>query len=329
MSDYTVPSYRVRPERTGFQIPWRMVALAGAALGAAAVGGGIVWGISRAVNHTVPVIEADTRPIRVKPSDPGGMRVANQDERIFESQRRGATGVAAQPRLSPEPERPDVAALRQAAARQPVVPATLPPVAADLAPVRPPLVNPSLGPQGAGTAPVAPPAGTTQAAPAAVAATASPPAVSAQPVLTQPVLAPPAPAQTAPAQPASPQTAPQPAAMQAPAQPPVPQAAAAAQATSAITPPPMPANSPVPRSGRVVVQLGALGSEEAARNEWSKLQGRLPALAGREPQITRVDRGDLPPLWRIRTTNMPDLPAARALCESAKAKSLPCAVLGG
>ncbi|WP_043836424.1 SPOR domain-containing protein [Muricoccus aerilatus] len=310
MSDFTVPSYRVRRERTGFQIPWRMVALAGAALGAAGVGGGIVWGISRAVNHTVPVIEADTRPIRVKPSDPGGMRVANQDERIFESQRRGATGTAAQPRLSPEPERPDVAALRQAAARPPAV-VVLPASQPEAAPSRPPLVNPSLGPQ----APAAPQAlvpqnGTSQPVPAAAPATVPSPAAAPQPA-------------------ASPLVPPQPAAVQAPSQPPAPQAAAAAQATPAITPPPMPANSPTPRTGRVVVQLGALGSEEAARNEWPKLQARLPQLAGREPQITRVDRGDLPPLWRIRATNMPDLAAARTLCESAKTKNLPCAVLGG
>ena len=254
MSDFTVPSYRVRPQRMGFRIPWRMVAISGAVLGAAAVGGGVVWGISRAVNRSVPVIEADTRPIRVKPSDPGGMRVANQDERIFESQRRGAPGTPAQPRLSPEPERPDVAALRQAASRPPPAPVPSP----EAAPARAPLLNPSLGPQ-----------------------TAAPPA-------------------------AAPAAAPQPAA--AATAPTAPQPAPAAMATPAITPPPMPANGPAVRIGRVVVQLGALASEEAARAEWTKLQAKLPELAGRQPQITRVDRGDQPPLWRIRATNLPDAP---------------------
>ena len=80
MSDITVPSYRVRPQRAGFQVPWRMLAVSGAVLGIAAAGGGVVWGITRAVNRSVPTIEADARPIRVKPDDPGGMRVANQDE---------------------------------------------------------------------------------------------------------------------------------------------------------------------------------------------------------------------------------------------------------
>ena len=275
MSDFAVPSYRVRPQRVGFRIPWRLVAISGAVLGAAAVGGGVVWGISHAVNRTVPVIEADTRPIRVKPSDPGGMRVANQDERIFESQRRGAPGAPSQPRLSPEPERPDVAALRQAASRPPSAPP-------EVSPARAPLVNPSLGPQAA-----------------------APQAAAPQPV---------------PAQPLPAQAAPQPAA---------PQPAQAAMATPAITPPPMPASTPAVRTGRTVVQLGALTSEEAAKAEWTRLQAKLPELAGRQPQITRVDRGDQPPLWRIRATNMPDAAAARALCDSARTKSLPCAVIGG
>ncbi|MFC0384124.1 SPOR domain-containing protein [Muricoccus vinaceus] len=302
MSDLTVPSYRVRPQRVGFQIPWRVVAIAGAVLGAGAVGGAVVWGVSRAVNSTVPTIEADTRPIRVKPSDPGGMRVANQDERIFESQRRGQGGGAVQPRLSPEPERPDVAALRQAAARQPPAPpvssapAAAGPAAPVAEPVRPPLLNPSLGPQAAARI----------ADPSAAALAPQPPAA---------ILAP----EPVPAQPA------------APSAPPGAPAAATPQGEQvpAITPPPLPANAAALRTGRTVVQLGAVASEEAARAEWARLQGRLPELAGRQPQITRVDRGDLPPLWRIRATNMPDVAVARALCATAKTRNIPCAVIGG
>ncbi|SHI92536.1 Sporulation related domain-containing protein [Roseomonas rosea] len=305
MSDFTVPSYRVRPPKrglgAGFQVPWRMVAVSGAILCAAAVGAGVVWGVSRAVNRGVPTIEADARPIRVKPEDPGGMRVANQDERIFESARRNPGGVATgTARLTPEAERPDLAALRQAASRaqqaqaqaqaqaQPPAastPATLPAVQPDAAPVRPPLVNPSLSPaqNGRGAA-----------------------SSSAQ-------QAPPAPA---PNQAVQNQAAPNQAA-QAPA----------AQ-TPPISPPPMPANAPA-RGGRFVVQLGAVSSEEAAQGEWARLQGRIPELAGRQPVITRVDRGDLPPMWRIRTGGLPDAKVAAALCTAAKAKGAPCAVIGG
>nr|WP_245214483.1 SPOR domain-containing protein [Pararoseomonas indoligenes] len=90
----------------------------------------------------------------------------------------------------------------------------------------------------------------------------------------------------------------------------------------------MPAGAPA-RGGRFVVQLGAVTSEEAAQGEWARLQGRIPELAGRQPQITRVDRGDLPPMWRIRTGGLPDDRAAQALCTSAKSKGAPCAVIGG
>ncbi|WP_159349396.1 SPOR domain-containing protein [Roseomonas harenae] len=276
MSDFTVPSYRVRPQRAGFQLPWRMLAIAGAVVGVAAVGGGIVWSVTRAMNSSVPTIEADARPIRVKPDDPGGLRVANQDERIFESQRRSQAGsTPPQARLTPEPERPDLAALRQAAARAqqaaaPTPPAAAPAAQADSGPVRPPLVNPSLGQQQPGRSP--------------------------------------APAEQHQAQQEQPQV-------------------------PAISPPPMPANAPSPavpaRTGRFVVQLGAVTSEEAARGEWTRLQGRIPELAGRQPQITRVDRGDQPPLWRIRTSGLPDAAAARGLCDSAKSKGAPCAVIGG
>ena len=305
MSDFTVPSYRVRPQRAGVQVPWRMLAISGVVLTAAAIGGGVVWGVSRAVNRGVPTIEADERPIRTKPEDPGGLRVANQDERIFESQRRGVAGASpAQPRLTPEAERPDVAALRQAAARaqqaaaqaaaqaasQPAPAlAALPSVQPDAPPSRPPLANPSLGPTAA----------------------AGPGGPSARPAAQQGVA--PVPQGAVAQQAAAPQAAP-------PAAPPA--------SVPAITPPALPANAPV-RGGRFVVQLGAVGSEDAAQGEWARLQGRIPELAGRQPQITRVDRGDLPPMWRIRTGGLPDARAAEALCASAKAKGAPCAVIGG
>jgi cell division septation protein DedD len=281
VSDFTVPSYRVRPQRAGFQVPWRMVAMAGAIIGAAGAGGAVVWGIARAVNREVPTIEADERPIRVKPEDPGGLRVANQDERIFDRSRRGAGGVATgQARLTPEPESPDLEALRQAAARaqqraQASQAAAQAPVQPDTPPARPPLANPSFGPQAAHPA--------------------------------APVSAPTQPAQQQQAQQAVAQPEPQ---------------------VPAITPPPMPASTPV-RTGRFIVQLGAVGSEEAARGEWARLQGRIPELSGRQPHFTKVDRGDQPPMWRIRTGGLPDAAAARELCEAAKAKSAPCAVIGG
>lgn len=124
MSDLSIPSYRVQREGG---VPWRMLAVSGGILAALAAGGAAVWGVSRAVTRDVPVIAADPRPVRVRPDDPGGLRVANQDERIFETQRNQARGAkpgqpvtpaapGAQPRAMAESERPNLEALRQAAA---------------------------------------------------------------------------------------------------------------------------------------------------------------------------------------------------------------------
>ena len=85
--------------------------------------------------------------------------------------------------------------------------------------------------------------------------------------------------------------------------------------------------APPAKGGRYAVQLGAVSSEEAAKGEWTRLQSRIPELAGRQPSISRVDRGDLPPLWRIRTHGLADDGDAKALCTAAKAKGAPCAVI--
>ncbi|MHB0679111.1 hypothetical protein ACX4MV_11040, partial [Roseomonas mucosa] len=121
MSEFhTVPSYRVQRQSSG-GLPWRMLAMAGGLTAVLGVGAAAVWGVSRAVSNGVPVIEADSRPLRIRPDDPGGLRVANQGERIFETQnqpqraRSAQPGVPAQAQVAPAPEQPDLDALRQAA----------------------------------------------------------------------------------------------------------------------------------------------------------------------------------------------------------------------
>ncbi len=124
MTDVPVPSYRVRPSDDGGP-PWRMLAIGGGIAGALVVGGALAWGIMRVSGpRSVPVIEADPRPFKVRPDDPGGLRVPNQDELIFERSR----GSSAQPpgaRLAPEPEAPSIDALRAQVAQpsRPAAPA--------------------------------------------------------------------------------------------------------------------------------------------------------------------------------------------------------------
>ncbi len=80
-----VRSYRAR--RTGMDRGTRRLVMAGGAVG-------------------VPLIEADPRPLRVRPADPGGMTVIGAGEQVL------GDGTEATGDLAPAAERPDPQALR-------------------------------------------------------------------------------------------------------------------------------------------------------------------------------------------------------------------------
>ncbi len=196
----------------------------------------------------VPVVTADTRPIRVKPDNPGGMKIDGAENDVFSA---GTdTGNA---KLAPAAETPDTKAWR--------------------------------------TAPAAP-------APAPV-AEAPPPA---------PVAAP----------------SPAPAIVAAPKA--VPVAAATKPAVAAAVVPPKPAAPPAASGHSATVQLAALTSEEAARNEWQTLSKRMPELlAGRQPSYSRTEH-DGHTFWRVRTTGFADAAQARGFCDKVRAKGAGCSV---
>ncbi len=152
MSDVT-PSYRLRAERDAGGSSWRMVAIGGGLLAALALGALAMWGLAReGGGGGAPLVEADPRPVRMRPTDPGGLRVQNQDELIFDRDRRPANTAA---RLAPEAEGPRLDALRQQVAPPPA-----------------PVAAPSPAPAPAAAAPPAP-------APAAPAAPRTPPPANA------------------------------------------------------------------------------------------------------------------------------------------------------
>lgn len=104
MSD-PLPSYRVRPQRRGGPSRRSILFILGFAL----IGGVVTWDVLDDRPGGVPLIEADRRPIRVRPADPGGLQVENQDALIFDRDpwpQRAA-------RLSPEPEQPRLDLLGQ------------------------------------------------------------------------------------------------------------------------------------------------------------------------------------------------------------------------
>jgi hypothetical protein len=272
VSDVTIPSYRV-PRDQGAGLPMRLLLIALGLLVAAAAGAVLMWGLGRVGGlggpRTIPVLEADSRPMKVRPEHPGGMVVPNTDQLVLEplAVRRAADREqGSNARLAPVPEAPQLDLLRREAA---------PPASAARV------------------------TGGEDAARDHVANEASP-AGSALGVRVA-ALPPPRPA---------PEIVPMP-----------------VSTSSAVAPAATPASS-VP--GRVQVQLGALITEESARAEWARLQRRVPALAGRQPQITRIDRGpEFPPLWRLRAVGLADAAGARSLCDAVRSAGGACMLVPG
>lgn len=173
MSDIAVPSWRPRQEKPA--VSGRLLALAGGMIGLAALGVAGVWGVSRMGPRPVPVIEADPRPLKIRPDAPGGLIVPNQDQIVLEgaAQRRAAersrTAIA---QLDAGSEAPALDLLRQH-----VGPPTMlaEPVPVPAAPVPASAVAQSA--LGAATASLPPPVAlavtATVAAPTVVAATAA------------------------------------------------------------------------------------------------------------------------------------------------------------
>jgi hypothetical protein len=149
LSDITVPSWRARPEKSG--PPRLLLAIAGGVLALAAIGGAVVWGVSRSGPRVVPVIEADPRPIKVRPDHAGGLVVPNQDQLVLEpiAIRRAAEKTqGTNSKLAAGPEAPQLDMLRQQAAPTTAQPAAAPPQAepvptALIAPTLPAPVPPS------------------------------------------------------------------------------------------------------------------------------------------------------------------------------------------
>jgi len=116
MSDAVIPSYRV--QRESASLPWRMLAVAGGLIGFLAVAGGGWWAWkSYGGIRAVPVVEADPRPFKVRPDDPGGLRVPNQGELILErpTQRsQAASQIGRNGAMAPVVEAPDLGGLRAA-----------------------------------------------------------------------------------------------------------------------------------------------------------------------------------------------------------------------
>jgi hypothetical protein len=134
--DIPSPTYRVPRHRRGMDSGTRRLAII-----AAGLGGGLVvlvggWSLLGHHSTGVPVIEADSSPLRVKPENPGGMSVAGSNEEILSDGADGTVGKLAPASETPAPQ-------NMQAAKPPVVASAPPPPPAAPpapAPVAPPVV---------------------------------------------------------------------------------------------------------------------------------------------------------------------------------------------
>src|SRR4051812_9871741 len=90
-------------------VPKRLLPPGALTLFALAMLGGIIWyayprGAERYTNLDVPVVKADTAPIKEKPESPGGMEVSHQDSTAFDPLQKNASAEVE--KLTPAPEQP-------------------------------------------------------------------------------------------------------------------------------------------------------------------------------------------------------------------------------
>jgi hypothetical protein len=93
------PTYRIPRRSRGMDPATRRLALVAGGLGGALlviIGG---WTMMGHRNTAVPVIQADSRPVRVKPENPGGMQIAGANEDAM-------SGEISSGKLAPAPEAP-------------------------------------------------------------------------------------------------------------------------------------------------------------------------------------------------------------------------------
>jgi len=121
-----------RAQSGGMDGMTRKLLIAAVGLGGVLLAGMGGWALLGHHSGPVPVIEADTRPLRVKPDNAGGMQVAGADEQVMGEQSRSVQGMA------PRAEAPAPQALR---AQQQLPP--LPDAPAAAIPVPGPAATPS------------------------------------------------------------------------------------------------------------------------------------------------------------------------------------------
>jgi len=319
--------------KLGFSIKSRSAFMVGSALlGAIALGGALAFAYKQsgggigAEDHP-PIVQADARPVKEAPDQPGGKDFPHKNKLIYDRLQNGD-----------EPEADNLVPRQEDVA----VPALPPSTDTASVPAGPtPVASTDLG---------APP--TTQAVdgsvPATVASVDDPNSADGGPrkvktMVVRPdgsVMAPPAGAAPTEA-PADMQLAaagPAPAPAQAPAADPAPAAPAAAAAAAApqqAADMPVPAAKPKPVTQtasitpaatptKYVVQVGSKKNQTEALASFADMQQKYPTLlASYRPMVQKADLGTKGVWYRLRIGPIADKTAATKLCSQLKAQGLP------
>ncbi|MHA1151381.1 MAG: SPOR domain-containing protein [Alphaproteobacteria bacterium] len=282
---------------------WRSSIAIGAAL---AVFVGVLWyaygwGIEQLARTRLPMIVADTAPIKSRPASPGGIEVLHQDVAVL-NDAASDPGKPQAERLLPPPEAPRMAqteATRVEAPQAEGLPATS---AIEVENLLGPPLETAAGPPGQipaaeETQPTAVPSAAPQ-----IAVVRLPDAVP-EPVLPEP----------------EPETR---LALEPPVVPTMPPTVATSE------PAPRVAALPEAKTGGFVVQLAALKAKDSARPAWARLQKAHPALLGdRDLAIQRVDLGDRGIFYRVQAGFFVERTGARDLCNALKARGQDCLVV--
>lgn len=278
----------------------------------ASFGGVIYWAHEQDLKSggegIVPLIRAEEGPAKVKPEQPGGMVVPNQDKTVYDRISPGSVPTGPEKLLPPPPT--------------PVIPPATPPQ----------------------TMPAAP--ADTAAAPAA-GSSAPPPLPADQSMSTvapPPTPVPAAPQPPAPAQPATNQDQAAPAAATAAAAPAAtPVATPGTGKPEVLTPPaqgtapaPQPASTPTPGQSIASlidsisghrIQLASVRSEDQAQATWARIKrGNEDVLGGLTMRAVRVDLGDRGIYYRVQAGPL-DEAGAQSACAKLKSRSVDCIVV--
>jgi hypothetical protein len=246
----------------------------------------------------VPLVKADDRPVKVRPENPGGMEVPDQDKEIYDrlgqaERNRAPTGE----RLLPPPEtplpRPPVVAQAPAMLG---VPSANQSATLSAAPPRPVGAPPPQAPNIPPTPDVTPP---------------PPSMVTSQATIPPPSATAPAPLPRAAAPTLAPAPAPVAVAAPRPAVPPAAVPAAAAPAAP----------------GSVRVAIASVKNEADAKREWERQRRLFPGpLANMSAEFRPIDLGARGVFWRIYVGPPESNAAAQARCSALKQQQVSCFV---